>query len=151
MPYETMATAPQPAGVWDVGAYAAWIGTHVSNIPRVASNAVKGGANIAIDLVVPGECVGVMVTDFTDEVAGRVPFSYFVAVRAAMAADADNAIEFGVVEIGGTSVDLSDALAGAADAMAPWRDILALLPWAIAVGVVTRIVMKTLGSSDGSS
>lgn len=105
--------------------------------------------NTAINLVVPGECVGELATGFADLARERVPFSFYFDVRDALAAPAGAPLAIPPATIGGASIDVDDALAEAGAATAPYRGLLALIPWLIGVAVVTRIVVKTVGSDDG--
>ena len=148
-PYESLAVGPVPAGAWDVGAYGAWIGTHVGNVPKVVGNAVTGINNTAIDALVPGECVGAVITSFADDVEGRVPFSWFAEVRDGLSSEGGEGVELGTVDLGPASVDLGGVLASAGGATSPYRSILGLLPWLLVALAIMRKVMGTVGAGEG--
>lgn len=149
VPLATMGTAPEPEGPWDIGAYAAWIGTHVSNIPKVAGNAVAGANNVAIEAVVPGECLGAIVETFTTDIEGRQPFSFFFAVRDALGAAPGAGVAFPTVDFGGASVDLDDTFVFVGSATAPYGAILRLIPWLIGGMIIFRHVRGTFGVGEG--
>lgn len=150
IPLEPLATAPIPQGI-DLGAYAAWIGTNVSNVPRVAANAVAGANNTVIDYVIPGECLGVMMDDFADDVTGTPPFSYFFDARAALAegASEESIVAFEPVEIGGATIDLAPVFISVGNMLEPYGSVLRLIPWAIIVILILRHVAGTVGAGKG--
>jgi hypothetical protein len=119
---------------------------------NVVGDALVWTNNAAVGALVPGECVGGMVTEFADGLASHQPFAFFYDAKGALDAAVEGVgppVEIPTWQVMGAEIDIAPAFVMVGDALDPFGAVLRLIPWLLGLIIVLRKVMGTVGAGEG--
>jgi hypothetical protein len=157
----TPASVPVCVGVTDVLNVSGWL-AYLACIQEATAASVNNVAvsmvNGLLDLLVPGQALQDMLSQFATGVQGHAPFTWFAgiadALSSAMSASPTSLCSvFPDVSLGGGNIDTCASATTALEALAPWRTFIyggfVLLWFVRALGAVMGSVGMRGGASDG--